>query len=137
MISFAHKSIDYDFTRINLHCPSYADSAPGSAVKDRAAHKSSKYTADSRSKGHEFVPFVMDQYGCMDSQALVLLKEIQAESLLAPGAPNPARLSKSDFLHLLSLQWQFDNARIIVRWLTQMRLSQQRRSHSAVGRRLA
>ena len=53
--------------------------------------------------------------------ALQLLKDIQAEALFCAGSPNPLRLTRSSFLHQLSCLWQFENARIVVQWLTMAR----------------
>ena len=56
------------------------------------------------------------------SAALQLLKDIRDESLSSPlGAPHPFRLTRSSFLAELSRNWQYDNARIVVQWMTLVR----------------
>ena len=75
------------------------------------------------SKVASFPPLsgVLDQYGSLGPDALQLLKDIQAEALFCSGSPNPLRLTRSSFLHQHSCLWQFENARIVVQWLTMAR----------------
>ena len=67
------------------------------------------------------IEFILDQFGSLGPEALPLLKDIQAEALFCSGSPNPLRLTRSSFLHQLSCLWQFENARIVVQWLTMAR----------------
>ena len=72
--------------------------------------------------GRTFAPFVLDSYGCLAPAALQLLKDIRDESLSSPlGTPHPFRLTRSSFLAELSRNWQYDNARIVVQWMTLVR----------------
>ena len=69
----------------------------------------------------------MDTYGCLAPAALQLIKDIRDESLsFLGGAPSPFRLSRSSFLAELSRAWQFDNARIVVQWMTLVRAAAER-----------
>jgi hypothetical protein len=120
-ISMAYRTILFDLSGVNVHAPSYQDMKPGQALGARASAKISKNGPYSRDQGCEFVPFVIDQYGSIGPDALQLLKDIQAEALFCSGSPNPLRLSRSSFLHQLSCLWQFENARIVVQWLTMAR----------------
>ena len=98
----------------------------------RAAAKRTKKEA----LGCDFVPVIVDQYGCMHADALQLLSDIQTESLSALGTANPLRLSKGAFLQHIDEQfssmWHFDNARIMVQWLTMSREARVRRDVSRV-----
>ena len=48
-----------------------------------------------------------------------MLKDIRDESLSSSlGTPHPFRLTRSSFLAELSRNWQYDNARIVVQWMT-------------------
>ncbi len=47
-------------------------------------------------------------------------------SLLSLGAPHPFRLTRSSFLAELSRNWQYDNARIVVQWMTLVRAAVER-----------
>ena len=120
-ISMAHRTFLFDLSGVNVHAPSYEDMKPGQALDARASAKRSKNGEYSRDQGCEFSPFVLDQYGSMGPDALQLLKDIQAEALFCAGSPNPLRLTRSSFLHQLSCLWQFENARIVVQWLTMAR----------------
>jgi hypothetical protein len=131
-IAMTHRSILFDFSGVNIHAPSYADMEPGAALDTRAAAKRTKNEAFCRSQGCDFVPVIVDQYGCMHADALQLLSDIQTESLSALGTPNPLRLSKSAFLQQFSSMWHFDNARIMVQWLTMSRDARVRRDVSRV-----
>jgi len=131
-IAMTHRSILFDFSGVNIHAPSYADMEPGAALDTRAAAKRTKNEAFCRSQGCDFVPVIVDQYGCMHADALQLLADIQTESLSALGTPNPLRLSKSAFLQQFSSMWHFDNARIMVQWLTMSRDARVRRDVSRV-----
>jgi len=94
---------------------------PGQALDARASAKVSKNGPYSHEQGCTFVPFILDQFGSLGPEALQLLKDIQAEALFCSGSPNPLRLTRSSFLHQLSCLWQFENARIVVQWLTMAR----------------
>jgi len=111
----------FDLSGVNPHTPSYGDLPPGEAIADRERYKEGKYREHSTAAGCSFTPFVLDSYGCLGPAALHLLKDIQAETLTSLGHPAPFRLTRSDFLARLSSQWQLDNARIVVQWLTMMR----------------
>jgi hypothetical protein len=77
--------------------------APGKAMIEREKYKISKYGTHSQEAGRTFVPFVLDNYGCLAPAALHLLKEIRDESLSSPlGTPHPFRLTRSSFLAELS-----------------------------------
>ena len=120
-ISMAHRTILFDLSGVNVHAPSYQDMKPGQALDARASAKVSKNGPYSHEQGCIFVPFILDQYGSLGPEALQLLKDIQAEALFCSGSPNPLRLTRSSFLHQLSCLWQFENARIVVQWLTMAR----------------
>ena len=92
----------------------------------REAYKTAKYSIHSQQAGRAFVPFVLDCYGCLASAALQLLKDIRDESLSLPGSSHPFRFSRSSFLQELSRQWQYENARIVVQWMTLVRSASQR-----------
>ena len=93
----------------------------------RENYKISKYGIHSQQEGRTFVPFVLDSYGCLAPAALQLLKDIRDESLSVPSAAShPFRMSRSSFLAELSSAWQFDNARIVVQWMTLVRSAAQR-----------
>ena len=120
-ISMAHRTILFDLSGVNVHAPSYQDMKPGQALDARASAKVSKNGHYSHEQGCTFVPFILDQFGSLGPEALQLLKDIQAEALFCSGSPNPLRLTRSSFLHQLSCLWQFENARIVVQWLTMAR----------------
>jgi hypothetical protein len=101
--------------------------APGKAMSERESYKISKYGTHSQQEGRTFVPFVLDSYGCLAPAALQLLKDIRDESFSSSlGAPHPFRLSRSSFLADLSRAWQYDNARIVVQWMTLGRAAAER-----------
>ena len=132
-IHMFYRTIDLDVSGVNPHSPSYCNMAPGEAMAARERYKISKYGTNSQQEGRFFVPFILDSYGCLAPAALQLLKDIRDESLSTPvGAAQPFRLSRSSFLAELSATWQFDNARIVVQWMTLMRDSQLRRVPRAV-----
>ena len=115
------RTVDFDVSGVNPHTPSYVDMAPGEAMTRREKYKIGKYAAHSQQQGRAFIPFVLDVYGCLAPAALQLIKDIRDESLSSLGAPHPFRLSRSSFLAELSRAWQFDNARIVVQWMTLVR----------------
>ena len=97
------------------------------AMVAREKYKISKYGTHSQQGGRTFVPFVLDCYGCLAPAALQLLKDIRDESLSSPlGTPHPFRLTRSSFLTELSRNWQYDNARIVVQWMTLVRAAAKR-----------
>jgi len=114
------RTVDFDVSGVNPHTPSYVDMAPGEAMTQRERYKIGKYAAHSEQQGRAFAPFVLDAYGCLAPAALQLIKDIRDESL-SFGAPHPFRLSRSSFLAELSRAWQFDNAKIVVQWMTLVR----------------
>ena len=119
-----YRTVDFDVSGVNPHTPSYVDMAPGKAMTQRERYKISKYGVHSQQQGRTFVPFVLDAYGCLAPAALQLIKDIRDESLSSlSGTPHPFRLSRSSFLAELSRTWQFDNARIVVQWMTLVRSS--------------
>ena len=94
---------------------------------EREKYKISKYSTHSQQGGRAFVPFVLDSYGCLAPAALQLLKDIRDESLSSPlGTPHPFRLTRSSFLAELSRNWQYNNARIVVQWMTLVRAAAER-----------
>jgi hypothetical protein len=126
-IHMFYRTVDFDVSGVNPHTPSYVDMAPGKAMSERESYKISKYGTHSQQGGRTFVPFVLDSYGCLAPAALQLLKDIRDESLSSSlGAPHPFRLSRSSFLAELSCAWQFDNARIVVQWMTLVRAAVER-----------
>ena len=126
-IHMFYRTVDFDVSGVNPHTPSYVDMAPGKAMIERENYKISKYGTHSQQEGRTFVPFVLDCYGCLAPASLQLLKDIRDESLSSlPGAPHPFRLSRSSFLAELSRAWQFDNARIVVQWMTLVRAAAER-----------
>ena len=90
-------------------------------MSERECYKEGKYRAHCVTLGCSFIPFVVDSYGCLAPAALRLVKEIQAESVASLGPQAPFHLTRSSFLARLSSQWQLDNAKIMVQWLTMMR----------------
>ena len=121
-IHMFYRTVDFDVSGVNPHTPSYVDMAPGKAMTQREKYKISKYSVHSQQQGRTFVPFVLDTYGCLAPAALQLIKDIRDESLSSLcGTPHPFRLSRSSFLAELSRTWQFDNARIVVQWMTLVR----------------
>ena len=126
-IHMFYRTVDFDVSGVNPHGPSYRDMAPGAAMVVREKYKISKYGTHSQQEGRTFVPFVLDSYGCLAPAALQLLKDIRDESLSVPSAAShPFRMSRSSFLAELSSAWQFDNARIVVQWMTLVRSAAQR-----------
>ena len=115
------RTVDFDVSGVNPHTPSYVDMAPGEAMTQRERYKIGKYAVHSEQQGRVFAPFVLDAYGCLAPAALQLIKDIRDESLSSFGAPHPFRLSRSSFLAELSRAWQFDNAKIVVQWMTLVR----------------
>jgi hypothetical protein len=121
-IHMFYRTVDFDVSGVNPHAPSYVDMAPGNAMVAREKFKISKYGTHSQQGGRTFAPFVLDSYGCLAPAALQLLKDIRDESLSSPlGTPHPFRLTRSSFLAELSRNWQYDNARIVVQWMTLVR----------------
>ena len=121
------RTVEFDVSGVNPHTPSYVDMAPGAAMRQREMYKIAKYGAHSLQEGRTFVPFVLDTYGCLAPAALQLIKDIRDEALSSlGGAPSPFRLSRSFFLAELSRAWQFDNARIVVQWMTLVRAAAER-----------
>jgi hypothetical protein len=92
-----HRSILFDFSGVNIHAHSYADMEPGAALDTRAAAKRTKNEAFFRSQGCDFVPVIVDQYGCMHADAFQLLSDIQTESLSALGPPIPCASQRALF----------------------------------------
>jgi hypothetical protein len=126
-IHMFYRTVDFDVSGVNPHAPSYVDMAPGMAMVAREKYKISKYGTHSQQGGRTFAPFVLDSYGCLAPAALQLLKDIRDESLSVPlAASHPFRMSRSSFLAELSCAWQFDNARIVVQWMTLVRGAAQR-----------
>ena len=122
-----YRTVDFDVSGVNPHAPSYVDMAPGNAMVAREKFKISKYGTHSQQGGRTFAPFVLDSYGCLAPAALQLLKDIRDESLSSPlGTPHPFRLTRSSFLAELSRNWQYDNARIVVQWMTLVRAAAER-----------
>jgi len=120
-ILMTRRSILFDLSGVNPHTADYIDLAPGEAMSERERYKEGKYRAHCVALGCCFTPFIIDSYGCLAPAALRLLKEIQAESVTSLGPPALFHLTRSCFLARLSSQWQLDNAKIIVQWLTMMR----------------
>ena len=121
------RTVDFDVSGVNPHTPSYVDMAPEAAKRQWEMYKTAKYGAHSLQDGRTFVPFVLDTYGCLAPAALQLIKDIRDEALSSlGGAPSPFRLSRSSFLAELSRAWQFDNARIVVQWMTLVRAAAER-----------
>ena len=56
----------------------------------------------------------------------LLLKDIRDEALSSPSIPNPCRLTHASLLAELSRAWQFDNAKIVVQWMTLVRAAAER-----------
>ena len=126
-IHMFYRTVDFDVSGVNPHAPSYVDMAPGNAMVAREKFKISKYGTHSQQGGRTFAPFVLDSYGCLAPAALQLLKDIRDESLSSPlGTPHPFRLTRSSFLAELSRNWQYDNARIVVQWMTLVRAAAER-----------
>ena len=125
-ILMARRCVLFDLSGVNPHTSSYIDLPPGGAMSERERYKESKYRAHCVDLGSSFSPFVIDSYGCLGPAALQLLKDIQEESLTSFSPPAPYHLSRSAFLARLSSQWQLDNAKIAVQWLTMMRVATRR-----------
>ena len=127
-IHMFYRTVDFDVSGVNPHTPSYVNMAPGKAMIEREKYKISKYGTHSQEAGRTFVPFVLDSYGCLAPAALQLLKDIRDESLSSPlGTLHPFRLTRSSFLAELSRNWQYDNARIVVQWMTLVRAAAERK----------
>ena len=126
-IHMFYRTVAFDVSGVNPHTPSYVDMAPGKAMSERERYKISKYGTHSQQEGRTFVPFVLDSYGCLAPAALQLVKDIRDESLSSSlGSPHPFHLSRSSFLAELSRAWQYDNARIVVQWMTLVRAAAER-----------
>jgi hypothetical protein len=132
-ILMSRRTTLFDLTGVNPHTSSYADLKPGEAISARERFKEAKYRAHCLELGSYFTPFVIDSYGCLGPAALKLIKDIQDETLTSFGVPAPFHLSRSAFLARLSSQWQHDNARIVVQWLTMMRAAHLRHKTSTLS----
>ena len=125
-IHMFYRTVDTDISGVNPHAPSYVNMLPGGAISAREAYKTAMYGTHSHQAGRTFGPFVLDCYGCLAPAALQVLKEIRDESLSLLGTSDPFRFSRSSFLAELSHQWQYDNARIVVQWMTLVRVLSRR-----------
>jgi len=125
-IHMFYRTVDTDISGVNPHAPSYVNMLPGGAISAREAYKTAMYGTHSHQAGRTFGPFVLDCYGYLAPAALQVLKEIRDESLSLLGTSDPFRFSRSSFLAELSHQWQYDNARIVVQWMTLVRSAAQR-----------
>ena len=122
-----YRTVAFDVSGVNSHTLSYGDMAPGKTMSERERYQISKYGTHSQQEGRTFVPFVLDSYGCLAPAALQLVKDIRDESLSSSlGSPHPFHLSRSSFLAELSRAWQYDNARIVVQWMTLVRAAAER-----------
>jgi hypothetical protein len=105
----AHRTILFDLSDVNVHAPSYQDMKPGQALDARASAKVSKNGHYSHEQGCTFVPFILDQFGSLGPEALQLLKD-QIDRFLT-----------GFFAPLRAANLVFENARIVVQWLTMAR----------------
>jgi hypothetical protein len=95
---------------------------PGAAIVARARSKNNKYLAYASNLGARFVPFVIDTYGWLGKDALRLVKDIENDAFHPRlGLPACTRITSSNFLELLAVDWQKHNANIIFQWNAMIR----------------
>ena len=118
-----------DLTGVHPTAPSHllASPQPGKALKRRVRVKHVKYDPLARATGSTLFALAVDSFGHLHDEFFKLLDLIEEEATLAPFLAAPGRLTRDDFLHIFSTQWQTDNARIVHQWLRMCR----KRMHSS------
>ena len=93
----------------------------GASILTRQKAKNDKYLSYATNLGAKFVPFVLDTFGWLGEPArrlvVDIVKEIEKDAFHPRlGLPASTRISSADFLPLLAVDWQKNNASIIYQW---------------------
>ena len=95
---------------------------PGAAISARERIKNSKYSTYASTLNATFVPFVIDAYGWLGKPAAKLINTIEADAFHPRlGLPACTRITSSNFLWLLAVEWQRHNANIVYQWSSMIR----------------
>ena len=121
------KTILFDISGTHPAAPSYRTQNsrhPGAAISAREQTKNNKYLSYASSLSATFVPFVIDTYGWLGKPAIKLIKNIDADAFHPRlGLPACTRITSSNFLGLLAVDWQRNNANIVYQWSSMIRRS--------------
>jgi hypothetical protein len=119
------KTVLFDVSGTHPAAPSYqAHNArhPGAAISARERIKNNKYSTYASTLNATFVPFVIDTYGWLGKPAAKLINTIEADAFHPRlGLPACTRITSSNFLGLLAVEWQRHNANIIYQWSSMIR----------------
>ena len=99
----------------------------GASMLTRQTTKNTKYLSYATNLNAKFVPFVLDTYGWLSKPALRLVNEIENEALHPRlGLPASTRITSTNFLPLLAVDWQRGNANVVYQWSAMIRAAQLR-----------
>jgi hypothetical protein len=99
----------------------------GASMLTRQTTKNDKYLSYATNLNAKFVPFVIDTYGWLSKPALRLVNEIENEALHPRlGLPASTRITSTNFLPLLAVDWQRGNANVVYQWSAMIRAAQLR-----------
>ena len=120
----------FDVSGVHPAAPSYRrcnELNAGASMATRQTTKNNKYLSYATNLGAKFVPFVLDTYGWLSDPALRLINEIENEALHPRlGLPASTRITSTNFLPLLAVDWQRGNANVIYQWSAMIRAAQLR-----------
>jgi hypothetical protein len=118
-------TILFDVSGLHPAAPSYRRSNElnaGASILTRQNSKNSKYLSYATNLGAKFVPFVLDSYGWLGEPALRLVKMIENDAFHPRlGLPASTRITSTNFLPLLAVDWQKGNANVIYQWSSMIR----------------
>ena len=97
----------------------------GASMLTRQTTKNTKYLSYATNLNAKFVPFVLDTYGWLSKPALRLVNEIENQAL-HPRLPASTRITSTNFLPLLAVDWQRGNANVVYQWSAMIRAAQLR-----------
>ena len=124
------KTILFDISGTHPAAPTYRSNNarhPGAAISARESTKNNKYSTYASNLSAIFVPFVIDTYGWLGKHATKLIKEIDDDAFHPRlGLPATTRITSANFLGLLAVDWQRNNALIIFQWFSMIRRSRLR-----------
>jgi hypothetical protein len=124
------KTILFDISGTHPAAPTYRSNNarhPGAAISARESIKNNKYSTYASNLSAIFVPFVIDTYGWLGKHATKLIKEIDDDAFHPRlGLPATTRITSANFLGLLAVDWQRNNALIIFQWFSMIRRSRLR-----------
>ena len=123
-----------DASGTHPHAPSYraAEVArSGSAIVTRENAKHAKYDDYAASCSADMVPFVLDTYGRLGSDATKFITSLSSDSSLS--APSAYSMLPHDFLSRLLVLWHRHNGLIFLQWSSRARLLALRAARAARG----